>query len=349
MLNPPMTKERIREIATAHPWLPADYLRHLERIAPGPHAYCYGAQWLDGPQSAEEAYGAQVGGRFPEARLIARRHGNLIGYTGWAEGRPRLEEWGGSQERVVQTFDTIAAFALTTALTPGGDERPVVACTLQVEGLALGPWHDAGDEYLARGILLPDGETALLETLQRTLPRGWSLCLVHRECDSWMTVRWSGERLTLCLDRHGAGGTARSATPAEARAEILAAVPHNDGRHPGSHFLLAIPAADRRLPDVEGLPLAHDILRRIAADFPREKDIRRVRLELEALVVPEKHRVARCVLFAADRDLARFQQMADLARVDYRDVILCAEYEPGADGNDRPRRVRDFTRPFSSS
>ncbi|MFN0161220.1 MAG: hypothetical protein ACKVQQ_08320 [Burkholderiales bacterium] len=346
MLNPRMTPERIREIAAAHPWLPADYLRHLERIAPGPHAYRYGAQWHDGPRSAAEAYGVKVGRQFPEARLIARRHGNLIGYTGWAEGKPRLEEWGGSQERVVETFDNIAALTLSTVLTPGYDGRPILASQYDIEGLALGPWHDAGDEYIARGILLPDGEKTLLETLLRTLPLGWSLGLVHKDSDSWMTVRFSEGRLTLCLDRHGSSGTTREATPAEARAEIFAAAPHNDGWHPGCHFHLTIPAGERQQPHVEGMPLPHDILRRIAADYPGEGDMRRVRLALEALIIPDKHRVARCVLFAADRDFARFTRMVYLARLDYRDVILAGEYEPGAGRKDSPRRVRDFTKPF---
>ncbi len=118
--NPRMSAGRIGGIAAAFPWLPADYLRHLTRITPGPHAYRYGAQWLDGPQVAEAAFGAQVGRLFPEARLIARRHGNLIGYTGWAAGHPRLMEWGRSQERVVQEFDGIAEALRGQGLEPTG-------------------------------------------------------------------------------------------------------------------------------------------------------------------------------------------------------------------------------------
>ena len=240
--NPRMSAGRIGEIAAAFPWLPADYLRHLTRITPGPHAYRYGAQWLDGPQVAEAAFGAQVGRLFPEARLIARRHGNLIGYTGWAAGHPRLMEWGRSQERVVQEFDGIAAITLSTILPPGYDMRPVVPLQLTVAGLALGPWHDAGDSYLARGVVMQGGEAGLLEALQRTLPDGWSLGLVHADDDSWLSVRFAGGALSLCLDHHGSSGTARAATVEEVLAEILAAVPFNEGAHPGCYFHLTIPA-----------------------------------------------------------------------------------------------------------
>lgn len=237
-----MTPARILAIATANPWLPSDYLRHLARVAPGPDVYRYGAQWLDGPQSAAEAYGPQIGRQYPEARLVARRHGNLIGYTGWSSGNPRLEEWRGSQARRVQAFDSIGALTLATVLVPGYDGRPIVPLRLTIAGLALGPWHDAGDEYVARGILLPDGEATLLEALQQALPGGWSLGLVHADEDTWMSVRCTDGQLTLCVDRHGSGGTRRCATPEEARAEITAAASFNDGSHPGSHFHLTIPA-----------------------------------------------------------------------------------------------------------
>ena len=240
--HPRMSPGRIADIAAAFPWLPADYLRHLARITPGPHAYRYGAQWLDGPQVAEEAFGAQVGRLFPEARLIGRRHGNLIGYTGWAAGQPRLMEWGSSQERVIQEFDGIAAITLSTVLPTGYDMRPVVPLQITVAGLALGPWHDAGDKYVARGIVMQGGEAGILEALQRALPGGWSLGLVHADSDSWMSVQFADGAFSLCLDRHGSSGTVRTATAREVHAEILAAVPFNDGVHPGCYFHLTIPA-----------------------------------------------------------------------------------------------------------
>ncbi len=91
------------------------------------------------------------------------------------------------------------------------------------------------------------------------------------------------------------------------------------------------------------LPLPDDILRRIAADYPEEATRHQVQLTLETLDVPEQHRVARCVLFAADRDFAQFLHMADLAKTDYRDAILCGEYEYEAGS---ARRVRNFTLPL---
>lgn len=238
-----MTPARIRDIATASPWLPSDYLRHLARITPGPRAYRYGAQWLDGPQDPSAAFGAQVGRLFPEARLIARRYGNFIGYTGWATGAPQLKEWRGSQAQVAGTFDDIAALTLSSILLPGSDARPVVTLQLSVKGLALGPWHDAGDVFSTRGILLPEGEDNLLEALQQASPQGWSLGLVHEDNDSWTSIRFTGGALTLCLDRHGSAGEEYQGTAAEVQAAIVQAAPFNDGWHPGCHLHLSVPQA----------------------------------------------------------------------------------------------------------
>ena len=88
-------------------------------------------------------------------------------------------------------------------------------------------------------------------------------------------------------------------------------------------------------------PLPDDILRRITADYPAQAAFTQVKLTLETLAVPEPHRVARCVLFAAERDFAQFERIAELARLDYRDAIMCGEYEPVT-----CKRLRNFSEPF---
>ncbi|MGE0383659.1 MAG: hypothetical protein AB7Q97_02955 [Gammaproteobacteria bacterium] len=241
-----MDPERISAIAAHFPWLPRDYLRHLQRVTPGPHACRYGAQWFDGPQEAAAAFGVQVGRLFPEARLIGRRNGNFIGYTGWASGNPSLLEWRGSQSRKLAVFDDIAALTLSSILLPGSDGRPVAPLKLAVTGLALGPWHDAGTVYVTRGILLPDAESTLLGMLQEALPDGWNLSLVHADNDSWTSIRRAGGKLTLCLDRRGSAGTERAASEDEVRAAIVSCAPFNDGSHPACHLTLSIPPQGRR-------------------------------------------------------------------------------------------------------
>jgi hypothetical protein len=236
---------RIREIATAFPWAPADSLRHLVRVSPGPNAYRYGAQWFDGPQVASDTFGEPFGALFPDARLIARRYGNVIGSSGWATGTPQLHEWRGSQAQVAASYNDIAALTLSSVLQPGYDARPVLPMQLTIPGVALGPWHDAGSVCTSRGILLPDGEATLLDALRQAAPVGWELGLVHKDDDSWMSIRSAAGTLTTCRVRHGSIGTERVATNDEAHAEILAAAPFNDGAVPGYHFHLSVPRADK--------------------------------------------------------------------------------------------------------
>ena len=52
-------------------------------------------------------------------------------------------------------------------------------------------------------------------------------------------------------------------------------------------------------------------------------------------------RILRCIVFVADGDMGVLEKAMDLARLDFRDLIMWAEY----DGNDN--RTRDLTLPFS--
>ena len=89
--------------------------------------------------------------------------------------------------------------------------------------------------------------------------------------------------------------------------------------------------------------LPTDIVTRVAQDFPAPADREQVLKELTELDVNERDRIARCVLFCAAGDLGQFRDMAALARLDYRDVIMSAEYEyPSC------KRLRSFIEPFAT-
>ena len=85
-------------------------------------------------------------------------------------------------------------------------------------------------------------------------------------------------------------------------------------------------------------------MRRIDTDYPEDAPRCQVQRALETLDVPERTRVARCVLFAADGDPDKFRQMVELAQLDYRDAIMCGEYEYEAGS---ARRVRSPISPFT--
>ena len=90
--------------------------------------------------------------------------------------------------------------------------------------------------------------------------------------------------------------------------------------------------------------LPPDILARIAADFPADRRIEVTEALAGLAKVTRQHtRVARCVLFVANGNLEAFERMVKLARTDYRDTIVSAEY------NRNERRLRDFSRPFGSN
>jgi hypothetical protein len=90
--------------------------------------------------------------------------------------------------------------------------------------------------------------------------------------------------------------------------------------------------------------LPQDILDRIHADFPHDTELVNSMLrDLESAGVPERIRVARCVLHLAEGDLDQLGNIQEAACQDYRDVIWWAEY----DHPDAPNvQVRDFNKAF---
>ena len=82
-----------------------------------------------------------------------------------------------------------------------------------------------------------------------------------------------------------------------------------------------------------------DIEQRVKSDFP--KNVNLVNKLLDGAELPERERVIRGILFLAEGDLDKFGDYLDLAKRDYRDLIMNAEFEyPSGE------RVRDFSESF---
>jgi hypothetical protein len=89
------------------------------------------------------------------------------------------------------------------------------------------------------------------------------------------------------------------------------------------------------------MTLPTDITAKLNADFSDSDDRKLVQSILEDLEGNENHRIMRCILYLANGDLKTFGIYSDLAQVDYRDVIMNAEYERPSN-----KRLRDFNKPF---
>jgi hypothetical protein len=85
------------------------------------------------------------------------------------------------------------------------------------------------------------------------------------------------------------------------------------------------------------VPIAKDIVEQVKADFPAA-DVPSVLARLESASRIE--RVLRCIVFAARGHPWYFDFLCRLAKIEERDVIRAAEYEPLGD------RLYDFTMPI---
>lgn len=83
-----------------------------------------------------------------------------------------------------------------------------------------------------------------------------------------------------------------------------------------------------------------EIVERVRADFPNEA-LSDVLSRLEA--ASDTPRIQRCIVFAARGHPWYFNYLCRLAKTDYRDVIMAAEYDR------LDIRLYDFTRPFSQA
>ena len=89
--------------------------------------------------------------------------------------------------------------------------------------------------------------------------------------------------------------------------------------------------------------LPNDIYEKIESDYPIESERQLIHSLFDNLQVNEKNRVIRCILFAANKDIDRIGKLEELARSDYRDVIVVGEYDYKSG-----ERLRDLSNPFAS-
>ena len=90
--------------------------------------------------------------------------------------------------------------------------------------------------------------------------------------------------------------------------------------------------------------LARDIWGKVNKDFETPEEAALALSVLADFVDQNKKlssdRIVRCIVFVANGDLNRLEKAIDLAREDYRDLIVWAEYD------EKNERVRDFSNPF---
>ena len=93
--------------------------------------------------------------------------------------------------------------------------------------------------------------------------------------------------------------------------------------------------------------LPHDIVTKVQQDFSKED----ATVIVESLSELQKEdskifcdRILRCIVFSAQGRFDWFESAVALARIDWRDVIVNAEYD-----RDRETRRRDFNLPFTQN
>ena len=92
-----------------------------------------------------------------------------------------------------------------------------------------------------------------------------------------------------------------------------------------------------------------DILVRLRADFGVRASLVHQRLQVLLGERPDcrSPRIVRAILYLGSGDVDALDEAIDLARIDYRDLLLQAEYTTGADGE--PTHVRDLSQPFDDA
>ena len=94
------------------------------------------------------------------------------------------------------------------------------------------------------------------------------------------------------------------------------------------------------------MTLTHDILERVRHDFPAE-EVAPVTAMLTELQQQNAElfcdRILRCLVFVARGRFTAFADAVALARLDYRDLIVSAEYDRNW------HQIRDLNRPFENA
>lgn len=87
-----------------------------------------------------------------------------------------------------------------------------------------------------------------------------------------------------------------------------------------------------------------DMIERLNRDFETPEDVELALSVLADFMEQNRElstdRILRCIVFVASGDFDTLERAIELAKTDYRDLIVWAEY----DGHEN--RVRDLTKPF---
>jgi hypothetical protein len=87
--------------------------------------------------------------------------------------------------------------------------------------------------------------------------------------------------------------------------------------------------------------LSSDILTQIKLQFgENHKKVIEI-LENDFL---NSNRIIRCIIFLSEKNIEKVKENINLAKIDWRDIILLAEYENNE--NREPKLIRDFNKPF---
>ena len=90
--------------------------------------------------------------------------------------------------------------------------------------------------------------------------------------------------------------------------------------------------------------LARDIWGKVNKDFETPEEAALALSVLADFMVQNQElssdRILRCIVFVANGDLNRLEKAMDLAKEDYRGLIVLAEYD------EKNERVRDLSNPF---
>jgi hypothetical protein len=94
------------------------------------------------------------------------------------------------------------------------------------------------------------------------------------------------------------------------------------------------------------MKLAKDMVLRVAEEFGPQAGKAIALLEAVPSPLTERVRTLRCIVFLAEGDVSLLPLLIEHAFADYRDILFWAEYRDWE--SDRPRRIRNFGRPFGN-
>ncbi|MDB6121444.1 MAG: hypothetical protein JWQ71_437 [Pedosphaera sp.] len=93
------------------------------------------------------------------------------------------------------------------------------------------------------------------------------------------------------------------------------------------------------------MALPEDIIAKVRRDFSEDEEapILQMLSEYQQRHPEQPARILRCIVFLADGSFNEFAEAIKLAQLDWRDLIVSAEYDSGSG---EERHVRNFNSPF---